>query len=395
MNQDSPIKIFHFHNGTGGGVLSVIRNLLAYRQSSIIENHVIYTINKEEIPLYSIHHLEGAASERVFYYSSKWNFYHTCSELALLLPDSKSVIVAHDWIELGMISNLGISNPTVQFLHGDYDYYYRLALSHEDNIDQYICVANRIAEQLKLKMKCNSGIVHYLRFPVPKFPLLKLKDTGFHIVFAGRCEKSKGYDLLPVIQKLLELDIHKVHWHIAGPGSDSEEKQKIWMAPNVTFYGNLEQEELQMLLCKAHVFILPSLREGLPVSVIEAMKAGAVPVVNDLKGGLQEIVIDGVTGFLINNNDPSLFAKRLSLLINNENCRQKMAAAASSFANDYFSPEKNTLLIEEIFIDSAKKVKMKKSKKIYGSRLDHPKIPNSMTYCFRSLIRFFGNHHEI
>jgi len=395
MNQDLPLKIFHFHNGSGGGVLSVIRNLLAFRQSSIVENHVIYTINKEEIPVYSIHNLEGATSERVFYYSSKWNFYHTCRQLALLLPDSKSVIVAHDWMELGMISNLGLSNPTVQFLHGDYDYYYRLAILHEDSIDQYICVADRIAEQLKLKMQGNIYAVHYLRFPVPKVPLLQLKDADFHIVFAGRCEKSKGYDLLPVINKILEIDVQYVHWHIAGPGSDSEENQKIWMAPNVTFYGNLEQPELQMLLCKAHVFILPSLREGMPVSVVEAMKAGAIPVVNDLKGGLQEIIIDGVTGFLINNNEPSMFAKRLSLLINNENFRQKMAAAAASFANDYFSPEKNTLLIEEIFINSSKNVKMKKSKKIYGSRLDYPIIPNSMTYCFRSLTRFFGRYYEI
>ena len=90
------IKIYHFHNGGGGGVLSVIKNLLKYSNNPAIENHVIYTINKEEKGVYVINNLEGAFSEQVFYYSQKWNFYYTCRQLAKLLPDCKAIIVAHD-----------------------------------------------------------------------------------------------------------------------------------------------------------------------------------------------------------------------------------------------------------------------------------------------------------
>jgi hypothetical protein len=111
------LKIVHFHNGSGGGILSVIRNLLAYRQHPDIENHVIYTINIEQIHDYKINHLVGAASERVFYYSPKWNFYFTCRQLAKLLPDDEALMVAHDWLELAMISNLGLNYPVVQFIN--------------------------------------------------------------------------------------------------------------------------------------------------------------------------------------------------------------------------------------------------------------------------------------
>ena len=59
------LKVFHFHNGSGGGVLSVIRNLLAYAQHDEIENHVIYTIKKEEISSFKIPGLKGAAGEHL------------------------------------------------------------------------------------------------------------------------------------------------------------------------------------------------------------------------------------------------------------------------------------------------------------------------------------------
>ena len=40
------IKVYHFHNGKGGGVLSVIKNLLRFSDTAMIENHIIYTINE-------------------------------------------------------------------------------------------------------------------------------------------------------------------------------------------------------------------------------------------------------------------------------------------------------------------------------------------------------------
>ena len=142
------MHIVHFHNGGGGGVLAVIRNLLLYRHHDGIKNHIIYTINKDQHPAFEIPKLKGAASEQVFYYSPKWNFYYTCKQLTKLLPDDKAVIVAHDWMELGMLSNLGLQNPALQFVHGNYDYYYELAKKHEQSVDRFIAVSPVIYNQL-------------------------------------------------------------------------------------------------------------------------------------------------------------------------------------------------------------------------------------------------------
>jgi len=160
-------KVFHFHNGAGGGVLSVVRNLLAYSQDPEIENHVIYTINLEQRSDFKLPKLEGAVTEQIFYFKANWNFYYTCRQLAKLLPDEKAVIVAHDWLELGMVSNLGLQNPVVHFVHGAYTYYYELAVKHSMWVDQYITVAKQISKELHSRIPHRVNDIQYFPFPVP------------------------------------------------------------------------------------------------------------------------------------------------------------------------------------------------------------------------------------
>jgi len=383
------IKIVHFHNGTGGGVLTVIRNLLAFSQHEEIENHVIYTINRDNRADFKVQELVGAVSEKIFYYSSKWNFYYTCRKLSLLLPDEEAIIVAHDWLELGMVSNIGIKNPVVLYVHGAYNYYYSLALKHSPWINLYITVSQHIADRLVLSLSESKERIHYHKFPVPKVRCCEYaKPPIFQIVFAGRCEEAKGYCLLPKIEKLLIANGIKVQWHIAGIGSTLKSSQLIWpKGSNVKFHGELIYDDLMQLFCKSHVFILPSRAEGMPLSVIEAMYSGAVPIVNDLLGGVQELVEDGISGFLVSNNQEELYAKYIVALHSNEAKWRELSNSAKCFAIAHFNPFVNTTIIEAELFKLKKISNTKKIKKIYGSRLDHPMIPNFFTSLLRNLFR--------
>ena len=60
------IKVYQFHNGKGGGVLSVIRNLLQFSNNPLIENHIIFTINKDLTPFLLLNTLRELLVNRCF-----------------------------------------------------------------------------------------------------------------------------------------------------------------------------------------------------------------------------------------------------------------------------------------------------------------------------------------
>lgn len=383
----SKIQVYHFHNGTAGGVLSVIRNLLRFSNNLQIENHIIYTINKESIPAYLLEPIAGAVTEQVFYYSPKWNFYFTCKQLAKLLPGKGAVIVAHDWLELGMASQLGLQNRVVSFLHGDYDYYYQLAKLHAASIDSFITIANNIAVKLKALLPAREKDIHYLRFPVPSFNYLKRSKSSNNIIFIGRLTEAKGYHLLPAIDSLLQSKNIFLNWHIIGDDNDKAGFGKSWNKNSlVQLYGAMDNAAVLSLLQSMDFFILPSMAEGMPVSLIESMKAGVIPLVNNIEGGIQELVIDNETGFRIKNNDPADYVDRITALIQNTDLYNAIASNSIKKANALFDPGENTHQIEvEICNVFSVPLKSKRAKRVYGSRLDQKWLPNIFTKSIRNL----------
>jgi len=380
------IKVYHFHNGTGGGVLSIIKNLLEFSRNPQIENHVIYTINKLNNSNYNINNLKGATSERVFYYSPKWNFYYTCKQLSKLIPDANALLVTHDWLELGMISNLGLQNRVITFLHGDYDYYYQLAQLHESSVDLFIAIAKNIEQNLNYKLQSKNNNVTYLRFPVPVVNFSETINKN-NIVFVGRKTVDKGFNLLPKIDALLKKNNILLNWHIVGDGDYIDKDLADWInSGRVKMYGKLSNESTLELIPKMNYYILPSIAEGMPVSLIEAMKAGLIPFVNDIEGGIQELIDQRETGYKVNLNDPQLYANYITEVHNNGSIIEKIRNNCTQIANKLFDPLQNSDLLEAAFLYAGQTEKrIKFASRIYGSRLDHHFIPNFITIAIRSI----------
>ena len=377
------LQVYHFHNGGGGGVLSVIRNLLMFSKNQSIENHIIYAVNKKEVPSYKIEPINGAVSQTLFCYSSNNNFYNTCNGLSKLLPNNSAVIVAHDWLELGVASNLGMQNPVVFFLHGDYDYYYELAIKNEQIINLFICVSKSIYEKLISVLPKRGKDIKYMRFPVPNSNFSFPKNSTNNIIFLGRLTKEKGYDkVVQIANRLFNSNIN-LNWHIVGNGKVIN-TENLNENIQIKFYKNLPNLEVEALLEKMNFILLPSLAEGMPVSIIEAMKAGVVPLVNDISGGIQELIIDNETGYKIKSNEVNEFVSTIINLIKNQSLVLKMSKKAKGIADKLFNAYDNTKKIEEEIL-VINNVKAKKPRKVYGSRLDHPLIPNNFTKFIRSI----------
>lgn len=384
------IRVYHFVNNNVGGVFSVVKNLLRFTQLREMENHLIFTINKSLHPGFNMPVVAGASTQRIFYYSPKWNFYHTCKQLASLLPDDKALVVAHDWLELGMMSNLGLQNPVVQVVHGNYDYYYNLAIKHQACIDAYICVSPVIQRKLSaLLPEPKRTSVHYLRFPVPAVNSNLQTNEKLKIVYASGnlIDENKQFSLVPEINSLLQKENINVDWIIVGKGKTKEELLELMYSTNEVMHAAyLDNEALLALLPTADIFLLPSLKEGFPVAVVEAMKAGLVPLVTDWQGATAELIIEGKTGFYVKPKDAEGYAKRIAILNDNRSMLDEICAAAKRKADELFDPAMNTRKVEVEFTNMFTMRRPEKvAVKAYGSRLDGKGIPNLLTKTLRSL----------
>lgn len=383
------LQVYHFHNGSGGGVLSVIRNLLRFSKNPSIENHVIFTINKDVKPVYTVEHLEGAKSQQVFYYSSKWNFYHTCRQLAKLLPDDKAIIVAHDWLELGMASNLGLQNPVVQIVHGNYVYYYQLAMGHSAAVDAYICISQKIDITLKEKLPTRNDNIFCIHFPVPIIEATKKNNEALHLIYyvGNLKDNNKQFATIVDIANELSNDAADFFFTIAGGGMTTQNFFDLWpmsMKDRVDYKGQQTNEAIIAMLPAQDIFLLPSLSEGLPVSLVEAMKAGAVPVVTCWDGGVSELISPGVTGYYCKPGAIAEYVSCIKKLQTNRKLLQELSDNCIQKANALFDSVNNTKQFEEVYFKIlTQKRKKKVAEKMYGSRLDEAMIPNGVTKMIR------------
>ena len=120
----------------------------------------------------------------------------------------------------------------------------------------------------------------------PKRPTTDLKCNPPQLLYAGKLSRAKG--VLWLLRAIQELKGFDLHLHIAGSGSGAEYQQCVEQAEKVknrvSFYGALSQHRLSDLMRDSDIFILPSLYEGLPLVVLEALACGCRVIATDLPG---------------------------------------------------------------------------------------------------------------
>ena len=110
----------------------------------------------------------------------------------------------------------------------------------------------------------------------------------------------------------------------------------LGIAGRVRFLG--ARGDVERLLAGAAVFVLSTRREGLPLAILEAMRAG-VPVVASAVGGVPEAVVDGVTGYLVPPGDERALARRVLALLTDRRLRERLGAAGRRRYEDRFTLE--------------------------------------------------------
>ena len=153
------------------------------------------------------------------------------------------------------------------------------------------------------------------------------------LVYCGRLmqHQKRVLDLVKITNNLDRNDI-SYRLTVIGEGSDLQTLKTAWTdeikADKVIMLGRLSRREMLTVLEQNNVFVLVSDFEGMPISLLEAMAHGCVPVVSDLASGIPDLVIDGVTGFRVPVGDVELFASYIERLYKDRSLMGRMATAA-------------------------------------------------------------------
>lgn len=176
-------------------------------------------------------------------------------------------------------------------------------------------------------------IPNYVETDVFK-PMEVSKQKG-SICFIGRLSKEKNLFALLEALKGLPYSLS-----IIGSGEQAAQLREFARKNQVkeSFLGNIPNHELPNILNQHELFILPSLWEGMPKTLLEAMSCG-LPVIGTKIDGIREVIKDGWNGILCNTDSDSMREAIMSL-IENEELKKRLGLNARKTIEERFSLRK-------------------------------------------------------
>ncbi len=185
--------------------------------------------------------------------------------------------------------------------------------------------------------------------PMPSLPMPPLPagggEAGFpepgFLLVVGRLRIRKGVDVLLAAWPELLRRHPAARLVIAGDGEHRPALERaaagLGVGESVTFLGRADAGQVRRLMQAAAALVVPSLYEGMPLVVLEAMEAG-LPVVASRVSGIPEVVEDGATGWLVPPEDPERLAAALDAVLADPSGARRRGAAGHARLDREFRP---------------------------------------------------------
>jgi glycosyltransferase involved in cell wall biosynthesis len=197
--------------------------------------------------------------------------------------------------------------------------WYGMMPIYRDHLDLIAAVSETIEAHFRGVPELAAVPVRYLPYgvpmPPPKPPAAAVAHQPLRILYLGRiAQEQKRVRLFPIILKKLQESGIPFRWTIAGAGPERAMLEATMRTNHpeqvVTFPGQVAYADVPALLAQHDVFLLASDYEGLPLSLLEAMGQGLVPVVSDLPSGISTVV-DESNGFRVALDNTAGYAEAI------------------------------------------------------------------------------------
>ncbi|MBU2472981.1 glycosyltransferase family 4 protein [Patescibacteria group bacterium] len=212
--------------------------------------------------------------------------------------------------------------------------------------DQKTALRNKIAPDDKLTVIHNGIDIERISFLTKEKAQKKLIGKVSPFVIGTIAEYTNNKGLIYLLKAIKNIEDQDINVILIGSGEnpDKEKLKSFIKKYNLKNIHLIEFIDNAASYLKAFdIFILPSIKEGLPYTILEAMSA-EVPVIATDVGGIPEIIENNINGILIKPKNHKLIKEKILYLINNPEIAQKLAKNARQKVKKEFTLEK---MIEE------------------------------------------------
>ena len=250
--------------------------------------------------------------------------FYILSQLKKEKPDVVHLFWGHYPSLVGFLVKKVLKNSKISMFLGAYDLEYNLNISKDlaKNADFIFTHAKANIPQLnKMDIKTDKINVIHRGINIKDLSLLieNIDKKSNQFICAGRFLPDKGFDKVIDIFAKLHRNINNSNLVLVGYGSAQSDLEKqtidLKIESNVTFTGYLSQNDVLKYMAESDIFLFLSSKAGerLPNVVKEAMLSGCICIVSNTPG-IDELIEDGKTGFIIEENNYDLIPNLISSL---------------------------------------------------------------------------------
>lgn len=349
------ITILALHLGYGGveNAISALSNLLSTKyEVEIISTYKLYhepvfKINDNVKITYLMEHIKPNKKEVLYYFKNKnySMFIKECFKSLKVLYLKKKlmikaiktlntdIVITTRTIHNNWVSKYGKGNykkiAWEHNHHNDDQKYIKSLIKSCENVDHLVLVSKSLTSFYEQYL---GKKVAYIPNCLDNMPNKLAKLESKNLVSVGRLSREKGFDDLLRIFKKISNKYTDYKLHIVGDGLERnnllELAKELKLGDKVIFHGYQNKEYINELLLDSALYVMTSHTESFGLVLIEAMSYGIPCVAYDSAQGANEIITDGIDGYLIKGRNEEEMFNKVTSIINDEKLRKKLGKNA-------------------------------------------------------------------
>jgi glycosyltransferase involved in cell wall biosynthesis len=224
-------------------------------------------------------------------------------------------------------------------------------------VHRYVAVSQAMADEMVRDHVVPARKLRVVRNSVPAQAFNRPPDPELRAMLTGGRERAVVLTLARLVWRkglgtLLDAAafVPEVIFAIAGEGEERPALEarirQLGLEERVRLLG--QRNDVPALLASCDLFVLPSLFEGLPLSILEAMAAGK-PVIATAVPGTREVVREGETGLLFPPGDAPALARAITTVLTDRGLASRLGRAGQARARQEFSAEMMARQVEAVY----------------------------------------------